>query len=171
MGQESGILLTCLGLSGGREPGGRWTLSQSSSQELGQLQTQDSDMSVVLSMDNNRCLDFSDVIAEIRARYEEIARTSKAEAEALYQTKVPGPEGSSTRLEEARSPCPRARVVVHLGPIRAVLRSSLELQGWVGMTLSLLQEGGTAGKPWRRARTPEGTAPHVLVSAFHPLSR
>lgn len=48
-------------------------------------------MSVVLSMDNNRCLDFSDVIAEVRARYEEIAQTSKAEAEMLYQTKVLGP--------------------------------------------------------------------------------
>ncbi|XP_006141650.1 keratin, type II cytoskeletal 78 [Tupaia chinensis] len=56
-------------------------------EELGQLQTQDSDMSVVLSMDNNRSLDFSDIITEVRARYEEIAQTSKAEAEALYQTK------------------------------------------------------------------------------------
>ncbi|KAI4546614.1 hypothetical protein MJG53_004632 [Ovis ammon polii x Ovis aries] len=44
-------------------------------------------MSVVLSMDNNRCLDFRDLIAEVRARYEEITRTSKAEAELLYQTK------------------------------------------------------------------------------------
>ncbi|XP_036310767.1 keratin, type II cytoskeletal 78 [Pipistrellus kuhlii] len=56
-------------------------------EELGQLQTQASDMSVVLSMDNNRCLDFSDIIAEVRARYEEITQTSKAEAEMLYQTK------------------------------------------------------------------------------------
>ncbi|XP_017525348.3 keratin, type II cytoskeletal 78 isoform X1 [Manis javanica] len=56
-------------------------------EELGQLQTQASNMSVVLSMDNNRCLDFSDIIAEVRAGYEEIARTSKAEAEMLYQTK------------------------------------------------------------------------------------
>ncbi|XP_019579931.2 keratin, type II cytoskeletal 78 [Rhinolophus sinicus] len=56
-------------------------------EELGQLQTQASDMSVVLSMDNNRCLDFNDIIAEVRARYEEIAQTSKAEAQTLYQTK------------------------------------------------------------------------------------
>ncbi|XP_045685700.1 keratin, type II cytoskeletal 78 isoform X2 [Phyllostomus hastatus] len=56
-------------------------------EELGQLQTQASDLSVVLSMDNNRCLDFSEIIAEVRARYEEIAQTSKAEAETLYQTK------------------------------------------------------------------------------------
>ncbi|XP_004601892.2 keratin, type II cytoskeletal 78 [Sorex araneus] len=56
-------------------------------EEQAQLQTQASDMSVVLSMDNNRCLDFKDVIAEVRARYEEIARASKAEAEAAYQSK------------------------------------------------------------------------------------
>lgn len=49
-------------------------------------------MSVVLSMDNNRCLDFSDIIAEVRSRYEEITRTSKAEAEAVFQTKVLWPE-------------------------------------------------------------------------------
>ncbi|XP_021569225.1 keratin, type II cytoskeletal 78 isoform X2 [Carlito syrichta] len=56
-------------------------------EELHQLQTQVSDTSVVLSMDNNRCLDLDGIIAEVRARYEEIARTSKAEAEALFQTK------------------------------------------------------------------------------------
>ncbi|XP_066209551.1 keratin, type II cytoskeletal 78 isoform X1 [Saccopteryx leptura] len=60
---------------------------ESSPQELGQLQTQASDMSVVLSMDNNRCLDFSDIVAEVRAQYEEITRSSKVEAEMLYQTK------------------------------------------------------------------------------------
>ncbi|XP_004711409.1 keratin, type II cytoskeletal 78 [Echinops telfairi] len=56
-------------------------------EELSQLQTQVGDTSVVLSMDNNRCLDFSDIITKVQAQYEEVARTSKAEAEALYQTK------------------------------------------------------------------------------------
>ncbi|KAM9674153.1 keratin, type II cytoskeletal 78 [Trichechus inunguis] len=56
-------------------------------EELSQLQIQVNNTFVVLSMDNNRCLDFSNIIAEVRDRYEEIARTSKAEAEALYQTK------------------------------------------------------------------------------------
>ncbi|KAM9229663.1 LOW QUALITY PROTEIN: keratin, type II cytoskeletal 4 [Dugong dugon] len=56
--------------------------------ELSQMQTQVSDMSVVLSMDNNRSLDLDSIIAEVRAQYEEIAQKSKAEAEALYQTKV-----------------------------------------------------------------------------------
>uniref|UniRef100_A0A2K6NCP9 Keratin 76 n=1 Tax=Rhinopithecus roxellana TaxID=61622 RepID=A0A2K6NCP9_RHIRO len=56
--------------------------------ELSQMQTHVSDMSVVLSMDNNRNLDLDSIIAEVRAQYEEIAQRSKAEAEALYQTKV-----------------------------------------------------------------------------------
>ena len=52
------------------------------------MQTHVSDTSVVLSMDNNRNLDLDSIIAEVRAQYEEIAQKSKAEAEALYQTKV-----------------------------------------------------------------------------------
>uniref|UniRef100_A0A452TVJ2 Keratin 72 n=1 Tax=Ursus maritimus TaxID=29073 RepID=A0A452TVJ2_URSMA len=45
------------------------------------------DTSVILSMDNNRNLDLDSIIAEVRAQYEDIALKSKAEAEALYQTK------------------------------------------------------------------------------------
>ena len=43
-------------------------------------------------MDNNRDLDLDSIITKIRAQYEEIALKSKAEAEALYQSKV-GPPG------------------------------------------------------------------------------
>lgn len=46
-----------------------------------------SDMSVILSMDNNRDLNLDSIIDEVRAQYEDIA-LSKAEAEALCQTKV-----------------------------------------------------------------------------------
>ena len=52
------------------------------------MQSHVSDTSVVLSMDNNRSLDLDSIIAEVKAQYEEIAQRSKAEAEALYQTKV-----------------------------------------------------------------------------------
>ncbi|XP_038608058.1 keratin, type II cytoskeletal 4-like [Tachyglossus aculeatus] len=55
--------------------------------ELAQTQTTVADTSVVVSMDNNRCLDLDSIIAEVKAQYEEIAQRSKAEAEALYQTK------------------------------------------------------------------------------------
>ncbi|XP_076966887.1 keratin, type II cytoskeletal 6A-like [Tamandua tetradactyla] len=56
-------------------------------QELSQMQTQFSDTSVVLSMDNNRSLDLDSIIAEVRAQYEDIANRSRAEAESWYQTK------------------------------------------------------------------------------------
>ncbi|KAL4700932.1 hypothetical protein H8959_014936 [Pygathrix nigripes] len=55
--------------------------------EITQIQSHISDMSVILSMDNNRNLDLDSIIDEVRAQYEEIALKSKAEAEALYQTK------------------------------------------------------------------------------------
>uniref|UniRef100_A0A4W2D3K8 IF rod domain-containing protein n=1 Tax=Bos indicus x Bos taurus TaxID=30522 RepID=A0A4W2D3K8_BOBOX len=56
--------------------------------ELSQMQLDTGDTSVVLSMDNNRCLDLDSIIAEVRAQYEAIAQRSKAEAEALYQSKL-----------------------------------------------------------------------------------
>uniref|UniRef100_A0A8C6FU08 Keratin 74 n=1 Tax=Moschus moschiferus TaxID=68415 RepID=A0A8C6FU08_MOSMO len=55
--------------------------------EVVQIQTHTSETSVILSMDNNRDLDLDSIIAEVRAQYEDIALKSKAEAEALYQSK------------------------------------------------------------------------------------
>ncbi|XP_053564317.1 keratin, type II cytoskeletal cochleal-like [Bombina bombina] len=55
--------------------------------EIAQLQAQISDTSVVVSMDNSRDLDLDGIIAEVRAQYEEIANRSRAEAEALYQSR------------------------------------------------------------------------------------
>ncbi|XP_072510840.1 keratin, type II cytoskeletal 75-like [Notamacropus eugenii] len=55
--------------------------------ESSQMQTQISDTSVVLSMDNNRNLDLDSIIAEVKAQYEDIANHSRAEAESWYQTK------------------------------------------------------------------------------------
>ncbi|XP_069442478.1 keratin, type II cytoskeletal 74 [Ovis canadensis] len=56
--------------------------------EVAQIQTHTSETSVILSMDNNRDLDLDSIIAEVRAQYEDIALKSKAEAEALYQSKI-----------------------------------------------------------------------------------
>ncbi|NXX61486.1 K2C6A protein, partial [Scopus umbretta] len=55
--------------------------------ELSQMQSQISDTSVVLSMDNNRNLDLNSIIAEVKAQYEDIAKRSRAEAESWYQSK------------------------------------------------------------------------------------
>ncbi|XP_057413524.1 LOW QUALITY PROTEIN: keratin, type II cytoskeletal 71 [Balaenoptera acutorostrata] len=56
--------------------------------EIAQIWSRISDTSVILSMDNNRDLNLDSIIDEVRAQHEEIAWKSKAEAEALYQTKV-----------------------------------------------------------------------------------
>uniref|UniRef100_A0AC11BC23 Keratin 76 n=1 Tax=Ovis aries TaxID=9940 RepID=A0AC11BC23_SHEEP len=56
--------------------------------ELTQMQNHLHDMSVVLSMDNNRCLDLDSIINEVKAQYKDIVQKSKAEAEALYKTKL-----------------------------------------------------------------------------------
>ncbi|XP_037702764.1 keratin, type II cytoskeletal 78 isoform X2 [Choloepus didactylus] len=87
--EVDGVFLSKMELDGKLEELGEYIcfLSRLYEEELCQLQTQVSDTSVVLSMDNSRCLDVNDIIAEVRACYEEIARTSKAEAEAVFQNK------------------------------------------------------------------------------------
>ncbi|NXS65330.1 K2C6A protein, partial [Pandion haliaetus] len=55
--------------------------------EPSQMQSQISDTSVVLSMDNNRNLDLNRITAEVKAQYEDIANQSRAEAESWYQSK------------------------------------------------------------------------------------
>ncbi|XP_067385594.1 keratin, type II cytoskeletal cochleal-like [Emydura macquarii macquarii] len=55
--------------------------------ELAQLNAQVSDTSVILSMDNNRDLDLSSIVTEVKAQYEDIANRSRAESESWYQTK------------------------------------------------------------------------------------
>nr|AAI70532.1 Lk-a protein [Xenopus laevis] len=63
--------------------------------ELGELQAQNSDTSVVLSMDNNRALDLESIITEVKAQYEDIAKKSRAEAESVYQDKVQALQASA----------------------------------------------------------------------------
>nr|XP_008530343.1 PREDICTED: keratin, type II cytoskeletal 2 epidermal-like [Equus przewalskii] len=55
--------------------------------ELAEAQQAVSTTNVVLSMDNNRHLDPDSILSEVKAQYKEITQRSKAEAEALYQTK------------------------------------------------------------------------------------
>ncbi|XP_072506674.1 keratin, type II cytoskeletal 3-like [Notamacropus eugenii] len=65
--------------------------------ELSQMQSDISDTSVILSMDNNRFLDLDSIINEVQAQYEEIAQRSKAETVALYQSKLGELENTAGR--------------------------------------------------------------------------
>ncbi|KGL84974.1 Keratin, type II cytoskeletal 75, partial [Tinamus guttatus] len=56
-------------------------------EELAQMQSFSRDLSVVVSMDNNRHLDLDSIIEEVRQQYEQIAQRSRAEAEAWYQSR------------------------------------------------------------------------------------
>ncbi|XP_074123549.1 keratin, type II cytoskeletal 3-like [Sminthopsis crassicaudata] len=56
--------------------------------EYTQVLSETSDTSVIVSMDNNRTLDPDSIIAEAKAVFEEMAQKSKADAEALYQSKI-----------------------------------------------------------------------------------
>ncbi|KAL4692093.1 hypothetical protein H8957_016671, partial [Semnopithecus entellus] len=62
-------------------------LRQLYEEEIRELQSQISDTSAVLSVDNSRSLDMDSIIAEVKAQYEEIANRSQAEAESMYQIK------------------------------------------------------------------------------------
>uniref|UniRef100_A0A452F017 Keratin 76 n=1 Tax=Capra hircus TaxID=9925 RepID=A0A452F017_CAPHI len=68
--------------------------------ELTQMQNHLHDMSVVLSMNNNRCLDLDSIINEVKAQYKDIAQKSKAEAEALYKPKLDELENKAGRHGE-----------------------------------------------------------------------
>ena len=57
-------------------------------QELEELRESMKDTSVVLEMDNARGLDMSQIVAEVKAQYEQIAARGRAEAEVAYKTKV-----------------------------------------------------------------------------------
>ncbi|XP_053907691.1 keratin, type II cytoskeletal 5-like [Cuculus canorus] len=56
-------------------------------EELAQMQTISRDLSVVVSMDNNRHLDFNSIIEAMKCEYDRIAKESRDEAEAWYQSR------------------------------------------------------------------------------------
>ncbi|XP_006883927.1 PREDICTED: keratin, type II cytoskeletal 72 isoform X2 [Elephantulus edwardii] len=93
--------------------------------EIAQMQSHISDTSVILSMDNNRDLDLDSVIAEVRARYEETALKSKAEAEALYQTKCANLETAIADAEQ-RGDCALKDARVKLDELESALHQGKE---------------------------------------------
>ncbi|KAJ8371901.1 hypothetical protein AAFF_G00298930 [Aldrovandia affinis] len=56
-------------------------------QELLEMQSNLKDTSVIVQMDNSRNLNMDQIVAEVKAQYEELAARSRDEAEACYKTK------------------------------------------------------------------------------------
>uniref|UniRef100_A0A8C4Y8V8 IF rod domain-containing protein n=1 Tax=Gopherus evgoodei TaxID=1825980 RepID=A0A8C4Y8V8_9SAUR len=56
-------------------------------EEIAYLQASILDTSVIVQMDNSRGLNMDDIIADVKAQYEDIANRSRAEAESWYQCK------------------------------------------------------------------------------------
>uniref|UniRef100_A0A3Q2QW58 IF rod domain-containing protein n=1 Tax=Fundulus heteroclitus TaxID=8078 RepID=A0A3Q2QW58_FUNHE len=56
-------------------------------EELRELQASIKETSVVVQMDNSRSLNMEQIVAEVKAQYEEIAARSREEAEAWYKSK------------------------------------------------------------------------------------
>lgn len=52
------------------------------------MQASIKDTSVVVQLDNSRSLNMDQIVAEVKAQYEEIAARSREEAEAWYKNKV-----------------------------------------------------------------------------------
>uniref|UniRef100_A0A672RI45 Keratin, type II cytoskeletal 8-like n=1 Tax=Sinocyclocheilus grahami TaxID=75366 RepID=A0A672RI45_SINGR len=57
-------------------------------EELRELQASIKDTSVIVQMDNSRNLNMDQIVAEVKAQYEEIAVRSREEAESWYKSKM-----------------------------------------------------------------------------------
>ncbi|CDQ94869.1 unnamed protein product [Oncorhynchus mykiss] len=57
-------------------------------EELRELQASIRDTSVVVQMDNSRDLNMDQIVADVKAQYEDIATKSREEAETWYKSKV-----------------------------------------------------------------------------------
>ena len=57
-------------------------------QELREMQAGIKDTSVIVQMDNSRNLNMDQIVADVKAQYEDIAAKSREEAESWYKSKV-----------------------------------------------------------------------------------
>ncbi|XP_045394266.1 keratin, type II cytoskeletal 8-like [Lemur catta] len=108
-------------------------LRQLHEEEIRELQSQISDTSVVLSMDNSRSLDMDSIITEVRAQYEEIANHSRAEAESMYQIKY---EELEVLAGKHRDDLRRTKTEIS-DMNRSILQLQAEIKGLKGQRASL----------------------------------
>uniref|UniRef100_A0A8B9SZC6 IF rod domain-containing protein n=1 Tax=Anas platyrhynchos TaxID=8839 RepID=A0A8B9SZC6_ANAPL len=150
--------------------------------ELSQMQTISRDLSVVVSMDNNRHLDLDSIIEEVRRQYEQIAQNSRAEAEAWYQSRyeelqsTAGRHGDSLRntkmeIQELTRNVQRLRAEIEsvkkqVGVAEYLLWFCHQSGLWVSwLVCSGLQEGSAAAEMqhlWRRLLAPPQFVPSSL---------
>uniref|UniRef100_A0A8B9EMR1 IF rod domain-containing protein n=1 Tax=Anser cygnoides TaxID=8845 RepID=A0A8B9EMR1_ANSCY len=151
-------------------------------EELAQMQTISRDLSVVVSMDNNRHLDLDSIIEEVRRQYEQIAQNSRAEAEAWYQSRyeelqsTAGRHGDSLRntkieIQELTRNVQRLRAEIEsvkkqVGVAEHLLGFCHQSGLWVSwLVCSGLQEGSAATEMqhlWRRLLAPPQFVPSSL---------
>ncbi|XP_008941301.1 PREDICTED: keratin, type II cytoskeletal 73-like, partial [Merops nubicus] len=63
-----------------------------SAQEVAELERSPCDTSVIVTMDNSRCLDMEGILRSVECWYEDVAQKSKAELDVLYRTRFQEPE-------------------------------------------------------------------------------
>ncbi|XP_034022914.1 keratin, type II cytoskeletal 8-like [Thalassophryne amazonica] len=68
--------------------------------ELLELQSQITDTSAVVEIQNNRDLNMDEIIADVRAQYEDMANKSKADAENWYHTKYKEMQSTAGQYDE-----------------------------------------------------------------------
>uniref|UniRef100_A0A8B9J293 IF rod domain-containing protein n=1 Tax=Amazona collaria TaxID=241587 RepID=A0A8B9J293_9PSIT len=139
--------------------------------ELSEMQKTVSDTSVVLTMDNNRNLDLNSIIAEVKARYEEIANRSRMEAESWYQSKYEELQATAGRHGESLKDSKAE--ISELNRVIQRIRSEIEsVKKQVRVALSSIADAEQRGEvALKDARTKMSDLETALQKAKSDLAR
>ncbi|KAG7236861.1 hypothetical protein INR49_000165, partial [Caranx melampygus] len=125
-------------------------------EELRELQASIKDTSVVVQMDNSRSLNMEQIVAEVKAQYEDIAARSREEAEAWYKSKV-RTEGWSTAHTDKQFARNHIGEVAEVNRLISRLQSEIEAvkaqRGSLENQLAEAEERGELAVKEAKART------------------